>query len=98
MNPEIKDTPEAPRQADEKLRKMGRLTRDETIMAATMLFAVILWILGDSLGVPAVVAAMLGLVALLLTGVLQWSDCLEYRSVSLPLVAADAPLMQFLAH
>ena len=81
VNPEIKDTPEAPRQAAEKLKKMGRLTRDETIMTGTMLFAVVLWILGDTLGVPAVVAAMLGLCILLGTGVLKWSDCLEYKSV-----------------
>jgi len=84
VNPEIKETPDAPRQADEKLRQMGSMTRDEIIMSGTMLFAVVLWIMGDSLGVPAVVAAMLGLVILLVTGVLKWADCLEYRSVSAP--------------
>lgn len=82
MNPEIKETPDAPRQAEEKLRQMGSMTRDETIMMGTMLFAVVLWIFGDTLGVPAVVAAMLGLVILLVTGVLKWADCLEYKSVS----------------
>lgn len=82
VNPELKDTPEAPKQAEQKLREMGSMTRDEIIMMGTMLFAVVLWILGDSIGVPAVVAAMLGLVVLLLTGVLKWSDCLEYKSVS----------------
>jgi DASS family divalent anion:Na+ symporter len=80
VNPEIKETPDAPRQAEEKLRQMGSMTRDEIIMSATMLFAVVLWILGDTLGVPAVVAAMLGLCILLITGVLKWSDCLEYKS------------------
>lgn len=81
VNPEVKDTPEAPKQAEEKLKKMGSLSRDETIMSGTMFFAVLLWIFGDTLGVPAVVAAMLGLCVLLLTGVLKWGDCLEYRSV-----------------
>lgn len=81
MDPEIKETPEAPRQAAAKLEQMGSLSRDEAIMTGTMLFAVVLWILGDSIGVPAVVAAMLGLVVLLLTGVLTWSDCLQYKSV-----------------
>ena len=47
-------------------------------MSATMLGAVVLWVLGDSLGVPAVTAAMLGLAALLTTGVLTWRDCLDY--------------------
>ena len=82
VNPELKDTPEAPRQAEQKLKQMGSMSRDEIIMMGTMLFAVVLWILGDSIGVPAVVAAMLGLVVLLLTGVLKWADCLEYKSVS----------------
>ena len=82
MNPEIKETPEAPQQAAEKLRQMGSMTRDETIMLGTMLLAVVLWVMGDAIGVPAVVAAMLGLVVLLVTGVLKWADCLEYKSVS----------------
>ncbi len=47
-------------------------------MSATMLGAVVLWVLGDSLGIPAVTAAMLGLAALLGTGVLTWRDCLDY--------------------
>ena len=34
--------------------------------------------LGDSVGVSAVLAAMLGLSVLLLTGVLTWKDCLTY--------------------
>ena len=34
--------------------------------------------LGDAVGVSAVVAAMMGLSVLLLTGVLTWRDCLTY--------------------
>lgn len=33
---------------------------------------------GDMVGISAVVAAMLGLSVLLLTGVLTWRDCLTY--------------------
>lgn len=33
---------------------------------------------GDLVGISAVVAAMLGLSVLLLTGVLSWRDCLTY--------------------
>ena len=80
MKPELTDTPEAPRQAEAKLKSMGPMSRDERIMLATMMFAVVLWVLGDAVGVPAVVAAMLGLVALLVTGVLKWADCLAYTS------------------
>ncbi|KAK9820754.1 hypothetical protein WJX81_000132 [Elliptochloris bilobata] len=78
--PEVTDTPEAPRAANEKLRQMGPMSRDERIMLGTMLGAVVLWVLGDRLGVPAVTAAMLGLCALLVSGVLKWRDCLDYSA------------------
>jgi len=58
--PEIKDTPEAPKAAAERLEKMGPMSRDERIMLATMGFAVVLWVTGDAIGVSSVVAAMLG--------------------------------------
>jgi di/tricarboxylate transporter len=35
-------------------------------------------VLGDALGISAVVTAMLGLCALLVTGVLQWRECIGY--------------------
>ena len=82
MPPEVKDTPEAPKQAREALRQMGPMSRDQVIMSATMAGAVVLWVLGDQLQIPAVVAAMLGLCSLLITGVLKWRDCLEYSQVS----------------
>ncbi len=78
--PEVTDTPEAPRAAKAKLAEMGGMSRDERIMLGTMLGAVVLWVLGDSLGVPAVTAAMLGLCALLVSGVLTWRDCLTYTA------------------
>ncbi len=81
MPPEVKDTPEAPKQAREALRQMGPMSRDQVIMSATMAGAVVLWVLGDQLQIPAVVAAMLGLCSLLITGVLKWKDCLEYSQV-----------------
>jgi hypothetical protein len=44
------------------------MSRDEIITTATICGAVVLWIMGDAWGVPAVLAAMLGLSTLLLTG------------------------------
>lgn len=76
--PEITQTPEAPAAASEKLRQMGPMSRDEKLMLGTMAFALVLWVLGDAVGVSAVVAAMMGLSVLLLTGVLTWRDCLTY--------------------
>ena len=50
--PEIQDTPEAPVEAAEKLRKLGPLSQDETMVCATMGLTVILWIFGDKIGCP----------------------------------------------
>lgn len=41
-------------------------------------FAVLLWVVGPSFGVSAVLAAMLGLCVLLCSGTLSWKDCLTY--------------------
>lgn len=76
--PEIKDTPEAPKQAGDRLQKMGPMSRDEKIMLGTMGCAVLLWVCGDAVGISAVVTAMMGLCVLLLSGVLQWKECLQY--------------------
>eukprot|EP01018_Ginkgo_biloba_P028691 Gb_34265 [translate_table: standard] len=78
--PEIKDTPEAPAMAAQKLNDMGPVTRNEWVMVGTMLLAVLLWVFGEKLGVASVVAAMLGLSVLLLLGVLNWDDCLSEKS------------------
>ncbi|KAL5714842.1 cytochrome P450-dit2 [Ranunculus cassubicifolius] len=78
--PETKDTPDAPAMAAKKLEKMGPVSKNELVMIATMLFAVTLWVFGDAIGVPSVVAAMLGLSILLLLGVLSWDDCLSEKS------------------
>lgn len=42
--PEIQETPEAPKEAADRLKEMGPMSRDEMIMMGTMLFAVTLWV------------------------------------------------------
>jgi DASS family divalent anion:Na+ symporter len=74
--PEVKETPEAPRLAAARLEAMGPMSRDERVMLGTMAGAVALWVAGDALGVAPVTTAMLGLCALLLSGVLTWRECL----------------------
>jgi di/tricarboxylate transporter len=44
MPPEVKQTPEAPAVAAEKLKAMGPMSRDESIMLGTMCFALVLWV------------------------------------------------------
>ncbi|KAJ4970014.1 hypothetical protein NE237_003113 [Protea cynaroides] len=74
--PTVKSSPDAPKLAKEKLEKMGPMTKNETIMATTLLLTVGLWIFGGVLNVDAVTAAILGLSVLLITGVVTWKECL----------------------
>eukprot|EP01026_Neomeris_dumetosa_P043776 TRINITY_DN36780_c1_g1_i2.p1 TRINITY_DN36780_c1_g1~~TRINITY_DN36780_c1_g1_i2.p1 ORF type:complete len:537 (-),score=49.51 TRINITY_DN36780_c1_g1_i2:244-1854(-) len=75
--PEIQETPEAPKQAEQRLQQMGPPSRQQYVLLATMAAAVTLWVLGDAIGISSVVTAMMGLCTLLATGVLTWKDCLQ---------------------
>ena len=48
------------------------MTTPQKVMGATLAGAVVLWMFGDLVGISAVVAAMMGLCVLLLSGVLEW--------------------------
>ncbi|KAL0459201.1 UNVERIFIED_CONTAM: Dicarboxylate transporter 1, chloroplastic [Sesamum latifolium] len=74
--PTVKSSPDAPKLAKEKLEKMGPMSKNEMIMAGTLLLTVGLWISGSFLNVDAVSAAILGLTVLLVTGVVTWKECL----------------------
>lgn len=75
--PEIKSSPEAPAQAQKKLEEMGPVSMDQKIMSVSLLTTVGLWIFGSSIGVGSVAAALVGLGALLVSGVLSWGECLK---------------------
>nr|GMD17756.1 dicarboxylate transporter 1, chloroplastic [Ipomoea batatas] len=74
--PTVKSSPDAPKLAREKLEKMGPMSKNEIIMAGTLLLTVGLWVFGSKLNVDAVTAAILGLSVLLVTGVVTWKECL----------------------
>lgn len=74
--PEVKDSPEAPKLANEKLALLGPMSGDEKIMAGSLLVTVALWIFGAQIGVGGVASAIVGLSALLITGVISWKECL----------------------
>ncbi|KAJ0982328.1 hypothetical protein J5N97_010583 [Dioscorea zingiberensis] len=74
--PTVKSSPDAPKLARQNLEKMGPMTKNEIIMAGTLLLTVGLWIFGGMLNVDAVTAAILGLSVLLVTGVVTWKECL----------------------
>jgi len=73
---EMKDTPDAPKQAKKELEKLGPLSLDEKITAGAFAVTVGLWIFGGAIGINAVAAALLGLSILLITNVVKWKDCL----------------------
>lgn len=77
--PEIKETPDAPRMARDRLAAMGPVGRGEWIMLVTFALLLVLWIFGRHLGVHSAVAALIGLAILLVTRVLTWEDVLSER-------------------
>ncbi|MBS9782358.1 MAG: DASS family sodium-coupled anion symporter [Arcobacter sp.] len=74
MKPGITKTPEAKEFAEKELDKMGKMTRDEYVMVFTFIGLLVLWIFGKQLGVHSTTAALVGLSALLISGVLTWDD------------------------
>ena len=59
----------------EELDKLGPLSINEKITAGALGTTVLLWIFGQSLGINAVAAALLGLSILLITNVTTWKEC-----------------------
>ncbi len=85
--PEIKETPDAKRFANENLEKMGKIKTQEKIMLAIFALMLIFWanlpamITGISaLKLHSATTAFMGLSALLVTGVLKWEDILKEKS------------------
>ncbi|WP_413742832.1 anion permease [Sodalis sp. RH15] len=73
--PEIKKSPEAVTIAKQKLAELGAVKRDEYIMLGVFIGLIFLWTLGAKLfHIDATIAAMTGLVVMLLTRVLTWGD------------------------
>ncbi|KAK9165768.1 hypothetical protein Scep_000959 [Stephania cephalantha] len=78
--PETEDTLNATAIASAKLEQLGPVTKNEWAMIGTMILAVSLWIFGEAIGIGCAVAAMLALCTLLMSGVLNWDDCLGEKS------------------
>ena len=78
--PEVTETPDAPTMAAAKLEEMGPATSGEKITLGVVASLLFLWIFGPGLlGVSAPVTALLGLSALLCSGVISWQDCLQEK-------------------
>ena len=84
--PEIKATPNAAQFARERLREMGRVSRDEGIMLGVFFVLLLLWagipafVFGAAATVDPTTTAFIGLSLLLLSGVLSWDDVIKEKS------------------
>ncbi len=80
ISPVIRKTPHAKEMAMDRLKQMGPMKPKEWVMLGTFSFLILLWIIGPSIDLKATVAAMVGLVVLLLSGILKWKDVIEETS------------------
>ncbi|ADP12390.1 Putative tartrate carrier (Tartrate transporter) (Tartrate/succinate antiporter), YgjE [Erwinia sp. Ejp617] len=71
--PEVKLNDEVPRWAVSELEKLGRLTRNEILLLAFVVSALLMWIFATAWIEPAT-AALVVMVMMLWTGVLNWND------------------------
>jgi divalent anion:Na+ symporter, DASS family len=72
--PGVTDTPDAPAAAKTALREMGRLSRDEWIVAVAFALMVTGWVMAGTLNLSLAAVAFAGLGALLATNVLTLDD------------------------
>ncbi len=75
--PLVKETPDAKHFAQRKLDEMGKVKKNEWIMILTFILLLFLWIFSSEVGIKPAVTALLGIVILLITNVLNWKDVLK---------------------
>jgi L-tartrate/succinate antiporter len=71
--PEVRTSVEVPQWAARELMALGRVTRNEWIMAALVLTALALWISGAQVIDPTMVA-LVGISLMVITGIVSWAD------------------------
>ena len=75
--PELKETPDAPRIADEELKRMGPVHRNEWITGITFLAMVLLWAFSGVLGMDKTAIALAGLAVLMVSNIFTMQDFKE---------------------
>jgi DASS family divalent anion:Na+ symporter len=78
--PEVKHTPHATEFAQEELKKLGPMSRDERMMQVVFALVAGLWITQAWHSIHYAVVALLGVAVLLLTRVLDWDDIMSQRA------------------
>lgn len=73
--PEIKDTPQAKQIAHKHLEEMGPMSLYEKLTLGVFAILILLWIFGEAfLGIESTTVALIGVSALVISGVLTWND------------------------
>jgi DASS family divalent anion:Na+ symporter len=78
--PELTKTPAAAQFAQAELARLGPMTRPERLMLVVFALITILWSTTALHGIEYALVALLAVVALLMTGVLEWDDVLSDKT------------------
>ena len=68
------ETPDAPALARTAIASLGPMSRNEWLMAGIAAALLGAWIVGPTVGIDSTMAALVGLAAILVSGVLSWDD------------------------
>lgn len=74
INPEIQSSPETMQMAKKELSEMGAMSLKEKILCVIFVAALVMWATGSIHHIDSAFVALLGLSAMLLTKILDWSD------------------------
>jgi divalent anion:Na+ symporter, DASS family len=75
--PGMAKTPDAPASAKLALAHLGPMDRRAKLLAVASVLLLVAWILGPSIDLDVTAAALIAIMTLLLTGVLEWDDIIR---------------------
>lgn len=78
--PTQKTSPEAPAWAAEELKKLGKITSKELLMAGLAILALFLWIFGKEFGIHSTTAAISIVAIMVGTRVITWDDVISNKA------------------
>ena len=78
--PEIKTSQNSSEWAGNELKKMGKISRNEIIMALLALLALLLWIFGKALDINTTFSALAVLCLMVLFNIITWDDILTNKA------------------
>lgn len=78
--PAIKHAEEAPKIAQKALKEMGKISLQELVMIIVFAALITGWVLDKKIGVDATSVSLFGVVALLVSGVLEWNDVVHEKA------------------